>query len=200
MVGTVKAQAAQDNVPGAVYALAGSLLIVGLLAAFAWLPRLFHARDHEVGQDAPKITVPLVANAAELPADLPKQDQAAPKTLNLADLKGHAILLDFWATWCGPCKAEAPIVDRVSVRFKSRGLVVVGVNTSDPEGIVSAGPWAKAHGISYPIAFDEGAAARAYDVENLPTLVVISKDGKVVGRRTGMTDGDEIERLVNDAL
>jgi thiol-disulfide isomerase/thioredoxin len=170
-------------------AVAGSLLIVGLLAAFAWLPRLIHPRDERVGQDAPKITVPLIANAADLGA-----------SVSTADLKGRPVLLDFWATWCGPCQAEAPIVERVASRYKSRGLVVIGVNTSDPEGIMSAGPWAQAHRITYPIAFDEGPAAHAYEVDSLPTLVVISREGKITARRTGMTDGDEIERLVNSVL
>jgi len=192
----MKAVAREDSVSSAMYAIAGALLIVGLLAAFAWLPRLLGARGEQIGKDAPPISVPLIANAEELS----EPPALTPTAVSTADLKGHAVLLDFWATWCGPCQAEAPIVDRVAKRFKSRGLVVIGVNTSDPDGLAMAGPWAKAHHITYPIAFDEGMAAHAYDVENLPTLIVISKAGKIIARRTGMTDGDEIERLVNQAL
>jgi thiol-disulfide isomerase/thioredoxin len=192
----MKALAREDSVSSAMYAVAGALLIIGLLAGFAWLPRLLGARAEQAGGDAPHVSVPLVANAEQL-VDPPA---FAPAAVSVAELKGHAVLLDFWATWCGPCQAQAPIVDRVAVRYKSRGLVVIGINTSDPEGLSLAGPWAKSHHITYPIAFDDGAAAHAYDVENLPTLVVISKTGKIVGRRMGMTDGDEIERLVNQAL
>jgi thiol-disulfide isomerase/thioredoxin len=192
----MKALSRDDSVSSALYAAGGALLVVGLLVAFAWLPRLLGVRGEASGGDAPKVTVPLVANASEL-AEPPA---LAPATVGLGDFKGHAVLLDFWATWCGPCQAEAPIVDHVAVRYKSRGLVVIGVNTSDPEGLSLAGPWAKAHHISYPIAFDDGPAAHAFDVESLPTLVVISKAGKIVGRRTGLTEGDEIERLVNLAL
>ncbi len=164
--------------------------------AFAWLPRLLGGRGEQVGRDAPQVTVPLIANAEELS----QPPALTPTSVSIGELKGHAVLLDFWATWCGPCQAEAPIVDRVAVRFKSRGLVVIGVNTSDPEGLTLAGPWAKRHHITYPIAFDDGAAAHAYEADVLPTLIVISKTGKIVARRTGMTDGDEIERLVNQAL
>jgi cytochrome c biogenesis protein CcmG/thiol:disulfide interchange protein DsbE len=197
----MKETAREDTVSSALYAVAGAVLVVGLLVAFAWLPRLLHAQEAEgVGRDAPNVTVPLVANADQLviASVAPGPPALAPKQISLADLKGHAVLLDFWATWCGPCQAEAPIVDRVAKRYGSRGLVVIGVNTSDESGL--AGPWARRHGIAYPIAFDDGSAAHSFGVENLPTLIVISKAGKVTARRMGMTDGDELERLVNQVL
>src|ERR1022692_2869530 len=91
-------------------------LVVGLLAGFALLPRVFH---HELGQ-APDFALEVVANGASLAGD--------KSTVRLSELRGSAVLLDFWATWCGPCRAEAPIVDRVARRWHDKGVVVVGVN------------------------------------------------------------------------
>jgi thiol-disulfide isomerase/thioredoxin len=117
----------------------------------------------------------------------------------LSDLKGKAVLLDFWATWCGPCNAQSPILDGLSRRMKDRGLVVVGVNTSDtPQAALS---WAQSHRISYPIVLDEdNSIARSYGVGNLPTLVILAKDGTVHAVRVGLTDAGELERLVQKEL
>jgi thiol-disulfide isomerase/thioredoxin len=188
--------AREDSVSSAIYAVAGAALIVGLLLAFAWLPRLLHAHEsEEVGKDAPAVKLPLVLNAEQLTTP----PALAPTTIATDELKGHAVLLDFWATWCGPCRTEMPIIDRVASRFKDRGLVVVGVNTDDEDG--PGAQWAKAHHISYPIAYDtDKGASRTYGVTGLPTIVVISKTGKIIARRSGVTDGEELERLVNQAL
>jgi thiol-disulfide isomerase/thioredoxin len=122
------------------------------------------------------------------------------KVVHLSDYKGKVVLLDFWATWCGPCRAEAPIVDQVSRRWRDKGVVVVGVNTDLPDqGDPKA--FAMAHNLTYPIVHDtEGQAQRAFAVDSLPTLVVVSRTGKITAVRTGMTDDAELERLIRQAL
>jgi cytochrome c biogenesis protein CcmG/thiol:disulfide interchange protein DsbE len=174
-------------------AVTTALIVAGLVAGVALIPRVF-ARTMAVnegplvGKAAPAFSLPLVANG--------RQGQSS---IALADLKGNAVILDFWATWCGPCKAEAPIVNSVANRFRDQGLTVVGINTSDREGL--GGPWAVAHHLDYPIAFDTGnVAASDYGVEAMPTLIVISRKGEVIAVREGVTDADELATLVKKAL
>jgi cytochrome c biogenesis protein CcmG/thiol:disulfide interchange protein DsbE len=164
-----------------------ALLVLSLLFGFAILPRLFGASEAQlVGKPAPNFSLRVVVNS-----DKP--------TLAMNELQGSAVLLDFWATWCKPCQAEAPIVNKIAQRYKERGLVVVGVDTDEPDG--QARGWALAHGLSYPIVYDaDSEAAGAYGVHNMPTLVVVSKTGKVVAVREGVTDDDELESLVKQAL
>ena len=161
-------------------------IILVLVLGFALLPRLFSAA--KVDGAAADFTLAQVANARG----------AAASPLKLSELRGNVVLLDFWATWCGPCRAEAPILDKLASRYKDRGLVVVGVNTSDEEG--NAAPWVEQHGIHYPIVFDSGEAASSYGVTGLPTMVLVSRDGKVLSKRTGLTSDGELERLIEKSL
>ena len=121
------------------------------------------------------------------------------QALTMGQLRGHAVLLDFWATWCPPCRVEAPIVDQVAKRWHDRGVVVVGVDTDTPD---QGDPreFALSHGLSYPIVQDvAGQASRLYEIASIPTLVVLSRSGKVVAVRTGVTDDGELERLLRQA-
>ncbi|HEX8790006.1 MAG TPA: TlpA disulfide reductase family protein [Polyangiaceae bacterium] len=175
-----------ESSPKSTLGILGLVLI--LLGGFALLPRIFHREIH----DAPDFALDVVANGSAL--------DSSPTSLKLSELRGHAVLLDFWATWCQPCRAEAPIVDRVWRRWRDQGVVVVGVNEDKPD---EGDPVAFAHsaGLTYPILRDPtGVAMRSFDADSLPTLVVISRTGKVTAVRAGITSDSELERLVRQAM
>jgi thiol-disulfide isomerase/thioredoxin len=182
-----------DGDPRSTQTTLGALgLVLVLLAGFALLPRVFTPRQATaIGQQAPDFTLDVVANGGDL---------GDKRTLSLSDLRGKAVLIDFWATWCQPCRVEAPIVDLVSRRWHDRGVVVVGVNVDTPDqGDPRA--YALTNGLTFPIVHDgEGLAQRGFEIESLPTLVVVSPSGKITAVRTGPTDEAELERLIRQAL
>ena len=147
-------------------------------------------------EDAPLWDAKIVANAA---AVAPGPEGTPPARLSLASMKGHPVILDFWATWCGPCQMEAPIMNTIAQRYNDRGLAVVGVNTSDEDGL--AAQFVNKKHLGFPVVYDEGnAIAKKYAVTNLPTLIVISKTGKVVAVRTGVTSDSALDDIVRRYL
>ncbi|MET0595251.1 MAG: redoxin family protein [Polyangiaceae bacterium] len=162
-----------------------ALVALSALFGMAILPRLFEDR-RLVGKAAPDFALEVVTD-----------DHG--NRIHLNELKGKAVILDFWATWCEPCQVVAPILDRISRKHRDKGLVVVGVNTSDQPG--RAPIFAKEKGLSYPIVYDaDDEVARRYGVSNLPTLVAIGADGKIVEIHTGFKDEHDIEELVMRAM
>lgn len=164
-----------------------ALAALGLLLAFALLPKLVMGRHPLVGKAAPDFTLEVVHNG----------EPGAQMTLSA--LQGKPVLVDFWATWCGPCQIEAPILSRVAERYRDRGLVVLGVNTSDKPGRATV--FATSKQLTYPILFDaQGMANDLYDVKVLPTMVMIGKDGTIKAVRSGLVDEGAVEAMINKEL
>src|SRR5205085_11886664 len=90
------------------------------------------------------------------------------------------VLLDFWATWCKPCLAAIPELQKLSAELGPRGLTVIGVSTDGPNNFAKVRPFAKKLGIGYPVAIDEdGTLAQKYLVRAMPTTVLIDASGAV---------------------
>jgi len=114
----------------------------------------------------------------------------AGKEWTLASLKGKVVLLDFWATWCGPCKKAMPSIQKIHEDYQSKGVVVLGVNTWER---VSDGAkkYMESKGFTYPCLEKGDDLATAYGMSGIPTLVVIGKDGKIVEIEVGFGPGGD---------
>lgn len=122
------------------------------------------------------------------------------KTVKLSDFRGKAVLLNFWATWCSPCKVEMPWFVDLQQRYGPEGLVVLGVAMDDSGKDVIA-EFANEMNVNYTVLLGKEAVADAYgSVQFLPTTFYIDRQGKVIDRVFGLVSRKEIEDNVKKAL
>ena len=106
------------------------------------------------------------------------------RTLDLAELRGRPIVLNFWASWCVPCKDEAPLLERAWKTYRDKGLLVIGVNIQDLEA--DARRFVAEVGITYPNVRDrDGKANRAYGITGIPETFFVSADGRIIKKFPG---------------
>lgn len=122
------------------------------------------------------------------------------RILRLSDLRGKAVLLNFWATWCAPCKVEIPWFIDLQKQYGPQGLQIVGVSMDD-SGNDAVAKFASEMGINYPVAVGDDKLADAYGgVQALPTTFYIGRDGKFVSRVYGLVSHSEVESNIRAAL
>ncbi|HEY8939883.1 MAG TPA: TlpA disulfide reductase family protein [Cellvibrio sp.] len=112
------------------------------------------------------------------------------ENVRLAEQRGQVVMLNFWASWCGPCRKEMPLLDAMYQRYSSAGFVLYGVNVEEDN--TDAKKLLKELGVTFPVLFDtESKASSLYNVDAMPTTVVIDKKGQVRFVNRGYKDGDE---------
>ena len=154
---------------GQVVALA---CVAGLLALLVW--KLVHQRHAPpVGSSAPEFTLPRLEG---------------PGSVSLASLRGHPVVLNFWASWCPPCKSEAPVLERDWQRYRARGVVFVGIDDHDVTS--DARTFVNAHGLTFLMLADgSGDVTSSYGISQLPETYVLDAKGKVVAHIAGPING-----------
>ena len=122
----------------------------------------------------------------------------------LADYKGKVVVLDFYATWCEPCRAETPRLVQLEKQYQQQGLQVIGLNVGGADDRDQVPAFAKEFEIKYPLGFpdDEFADSFLGDNQNIPQAFVFDRKGKLVKRFVGYSDssGAELERVIQASL
>lgn len=112
------------------------------------------------------------------------------RNLRLKEQRGQVVLVNFWASWCGPCKQEMPHLNRLHDKYRSAGFVLLGVNIDEDAklGAATAGRW----GLKFPVLLDtDKTVVRQYDLGSMPATVLIDRDGRVRHLHRGYREGIE---------
>lgn len=127
------------------------------------------------------------STAGEIAA--PRQDFLAPDftlqtieghSIRLSELRGQAILINLWATWCPPCRAEMPAIQKMYEEYKDMGFVVLAINVSNQDNPTAIQPFIQEFHLSFPILLDpSGEASRLYELRSLPSSFFIDKQGMI---------------------
>jgi len=126
--------------------------------------------------------------------------QGKGKTLQLSSLKGKAVVVNFWATYCDPCKIEMPWLADLQKKYGPQGLQVLGIVMDDP-GEKTIVDFAKKVGINYPVLVGTDKVADLYGgIDGLPTTFFLDRDGKVVDRVLGLEDESLLEASIKKSL
>jgi peroxiredoxin len=149
------------------------LYLILLAAGFAWI--LFSA-DKTGTSTAGKIYAPQTGFLA------PDFELMTPEgeTIRLSDLRGQPVLVNLWATWCPPCRAEMQTLETVYNDYKSQGFSVLAVNMTSQDDSQAVLPFVKERGLTYPILLDDkGEIAKIYQMKSLPSSFFINRDGTI---------------------
>ena len=120
--------------------------------------------------------------------------EMAGKAVNLGQFKGQVVMINFWASWCGPCRKEMPVLEQLHRKYKPLGFTLLGVNVEPDSN--DAIEWLKGTPVSFPILLDtESKVSKLYAVQGMPSTVIVDRKGQVRFVHRGYSAGDENEYL-----
>jgi thiol-disulfide isomerase/thioredoxin len=134
------------------------------------------------------------AGPASGPAPQFTLDARGGSKISLTQYKGQVVMLNFWASWCGPCRQEMPLLENIYKKYNKMGFTLIGVNV-EPDSKAAEG-FLKATPVSFPVIYDkDSTVSKAYDVSGMPSTVIIDRKGNIRVLHRGYKPGDENEYL-----
>jgi peroxiredoxin len=119
--------------------------------------------------------------------------------ISLSDHRGNVVLINFWATWCGPCRAELPAFEQAYQSYRDQGFVILGVNEQEAPQVIE--PFLAEMGVTYPILLDkQGQVMSEYRVLGMPTSLFVDRVGVIQMRHTGLLTAEQLETELSKLL
>ena len=143
---------------------------------------------------AAMLAAPALAVAPAGPAPAFRLDSMAGKPVSLDQYKGQVVMINFWASWCGPCRQEMPILEKLHAKYKPMGFTMIGINV-EPDSTLGVN-WLKTTPVTFPILFDtKSEVSKLYSVAGMPSTVIVDRKGNLRWLHRGYKPGDENEYL-----
>jgi thiol-disulfide isomerase/thioredoxin len=140
------------------------------------------------------IALPVVDAAPNGPAPEFTLPEKGGGQVDLAKYKGQVVMINFWASWCGPCRQEMPLLEDIYKKYNKLGFTLIGVNV-EPDS-KAADDWLKATPVTFPVGYDKDSkVSQLFSVAGMPTTVIIDRKGNVRYRHVSYKPGDEGEYL-----
>lgn len=153
------------------YYIAISLFL--LLIGAAWIWASAYPADTMTANQIPAPQEGFLAPDFKLPAH-------GGGIISLGDLLGQPLVINFWASWCPPCRSEMPAMQRVHEEFQDQGLVILGINAANQDRMIDAIDFAEQNDLTFPIIFDTGGRTSLdYKVRSLPTTFFVDRKGRI---------------------
>ncbi len=167
---------------------------VAVILVFGYLGVMFHAH---VGSQ-PENSTTLDSSPGANPAPAFTLTDLQGDAVSLSDFRGKVVILDFWATWCPPCKKEIPDFIELQKKYGTQGVQIVGVGLDEPQNIRE---FARSHGINYPVLLGTDEVATLYGgISGIPTTFIIDKRGNIANRFEGFTQRAVFEQEIAGLL
>jgi len=148
------------------------------------------------GKDGPALNAGINQGSVAVDFQLPSLEG---EEISLSQYQGSVVLINFWATWCPPCRAEIPDLQKTYQARSNDGFVVLGIAVEQAHSLVA--PFAEAMGMSYPVLLDEqGQVYRTYRIPGLPVSILVDRDGVIRVRHVGTLTSAQLDQYLDQVL